>query len=258
MSLLFNYMSMHFRVKMQYKLSFVLTLITQLLVVGVELFVLQSLFNKFSLLDKYNIYELYFNFCIIWFGHSSAQIIGRGFDKFSNLVVDGSFDLLLIRPRNIYIQIIGSDMYYEKISRVISTFIIMIYSFFKITVNVNFFKVIVLLLIIIGSSIMVLSIFIIGAAVSFYTIQGIEFINIFTDGTKQLGQYPMGIFNSIVRGIFTFVIPLTLINYYPMKYLTGESSNYIYGLLPIFAILFIIPAVFIFNTGLKKYKSSGS
>jgi ABC-2 type transport system permease protein len=68
----------------------------------------------------------------------------------------------------------------------------------------------------------------------------------------------MGIFNSIVRGIFTFVIPLTLINYYPMKYLTGESSNYIYGLLPIFAILFIIPAVFIFNTGLKKYKSSGS
>ena len=178
--------------------------------------------------------------------------------KFSNLVVDGSFDLLLIRPRNIYIQIIGSDMFYEKISRVISTFIIMIYSFFKITVNVNFFKVIVLLLIIIGSSIMVLSVFIIGAAVSFYTIQGIEFINIFTDGTKQLGQYPMGIFNSIVRGIFTFVIPLTLINYYPMKYLTGESSNYIYGLLPIFAIFFIIPAVFIFNTGLKKYKSSGS
>jgi len=258
MSLIFNYMSMHFRVKMQYKISFLLTFITQLLVVGVELFVLRNIFSKFSLLDRYNIYELYFNFCIIWFGHSAAQTIGRGFDKFSNLVVDGSFDLLLIRPRNIYIQIIGSDMFYEKISRVISTFILLIYSFFKITVNISLFKVFVLLLIIIGSIMMVLSVFIIGAAVSFYTIQGIEFINIFTDGTKQLGQYPMGIFNGIVRGIFTFIIPLTLINYYPMKYLTGETCNYMYGLLPIFAILFIIPAVLIFNTGLKKYKSSGS
>lgn len=258
MSLLFNYMSMHFRVKMQYKLSFVLTVISQLLVVGVELFVIKSLFNKFSLLDKYNIYELYFNFCIIWFGHSLAQTVGRGFDKFSNLVVDGSFDLLLIRPRNLYIQIIGSDMFYEKISRVISTFILLIYSFFKITVNISFFKLIVLFLIIIGSFVMVLSVFIIGAAVSFYTIQGIEFINIFTDGTKQLGQYPMGIFNNIVRSVFTFIIPLTLINYYPMKYLTGLTSNYLYGLLPIFAILFIIPAICIFNIGLKKYKSSGS
>ena len=258
MSLIFNYMSMHFRVKMQYKVSFVLTLITQLLVVCVELFVLQSMFEKFSLLDKYNLYELYFNFCIIWFGHSLAQTIGRGFDKFSNLVVDGSFDLLLIRPRSLYVQIIGSDMFYEKLSRVVSTFIILIYSFFKITVNISLFKIIVLFLIIIGSVMMVLSVFIIGAAVSFYTIQGIEFINIFTDGTKQLGQYPMGIFNKVVRCIFTFIIPLTLINYYPMQYLTGQSNNFIYGLLPIFAILFILPAIYIFNIGLKKYKSSGS
>ncbi len=258
MSLLVNYMVMHLKVKMQYKVSFVFTMITQLLTVFVEIFVLKSMFSKFSLLDKFNIYELYFNFSIIWLGYSLAQLLGRGFDKFSNLIVDGSFDLLLIRPRNLYLQIIGSDIYYEKITRVLSTLVLFIYSSIKVLNNFNIEKLFMLLTMILGSFIVIMSLFIIGASVTFYTIQGIEFINIFTDGTKHVCQYPMGIFNKIVRGIFTFLIPITLLNYYPIEYLTGRTTNNIYIIYPIIPCLLIIPAVLIFKVGLKKYKSSGS
>ena len=258
MSLLFTYMSMHLKTKMQYKISFVLTLITQLLTMLIEVFVLKSMFDKFNLLETYNVYELYFNFSIVWLGYSLAQMIGRGFDKFTNLIIDGSFDLLLIRPRNLYIQIIGSDFYFEKITRVISSIVLFIIGASKIISNITFFKLLVLILIIIGSFFMIMSVFIIGATFCFYTIQGIEFINIFTDGTKQIGQYPMGIFHKSVRTIFTIFIPLTLVNYYPIEYLTGRTNNFFLGLLPIFAIIFMIPAIYIFKFGLKKYKSSGS
>lgn len=258
MSLLLNYMSMHLKVKMQYKVSFIFTMITQLLTVFVELFVLKSMFEKFSLLEEYNIYELYFNFSIIWLGYSLAQLLCRGFDKFSNLIVDGSFDLLLIRPRNLYLQIIGSDIYYEKITRVISTFVLLIYSFIKIVNSFSMIKLFMLITMILGSFIVILSLFIIGASVCFYTIQGIEFINIFTDGTKHVCQYPMGIYNKIVRNVFTFIIPVALLNYYPIEYLTGRINNNIYILLPLIPCLFIIPAIMLFKIGLKKYKSSGS
>lgn len=258
MSLLFDYMSMHFKVKMQYKLSFILTLISQLLIVLLELFVLQSMFEKFSLLESYNINQLYFNFSIIWLGYSLAQLLGRGFDKFSNLIIDGSLDLLLIRPRNMFIQIIGSDMYYEKLSRVLSTFVLFVYSFFKIIPNFSLLYLLTLIFIFVGSFLIIMSVFIIGASVCFYTIQGIEFINIFTDGTKHVGQYPMGLFNKTVRNIFTFVIPLTLVNYYPIMFLTGKTNNILFAFLPVISSLFIIPAILMFKHGLKKYKSSGS
>lgn len=258
MRLLLSYMSMHLKVRMQYKISFFLTMLSQLLIVVFELFVLQSIFDKFSLLEQYNKYELYFNFSIIWLGYSLAQFFGRGFDKFSNLIVDGSFDLLLIRPQRLYLQIIGSDMNYEKVSRIISTFILFIYSSIKIIPSLNIIKVFVLLSIIIGAFLLIMSVFIIGASICFYTIQGLEFVNIFTDGTKHLGQYPMGIFNKVVRLVFTFVIPLTLVNYYPMEYLTGRESFIGYALLPLISILYILPAILIFKIGLKKYKSSGS
>ena len=105
---------------------------------------------------------------------------------------------------------------------------------------------------------MIMGVFIMGATFCFFTIQGIEFINIFTDGTKQIGQYPMGIFYKAVRTVFTIVIPLTLVNYYPIEYLTERSNNFILGFLPVIAILYIVPAIIIFKIGLKKYKSSGS
>ena len=258
MSLLVNYMFIHLKVKLQYKISFIFTMITQFLTVFVEIFVLKSMFSKFSLLDRYNIYELYLNFSIIWLGYSLAQLLGRGFDKFSNLIVDGSFDLLLIRPRNLYLQIIGSDIYYEKITRVLSTLILFIYSSTKVLDSFTLSNLFMLLMMVLGSFIVIMSLFIIGASVSFYTIQGIEFINIFTDGTKHVCQYPMSIYSKIVRHIFTFIIPITLLNYYPLEYLTGRVNNNLYIFLPIIPCLFIIPAIIIFKIGLKKYKSSGS
>ena len=258
MGLLLNYMSLHLKTKMQYRVSFYFTLLTQLITVLVEVFVLKSIFDKFNLLEEYSVYELYFNFSIVWLGYSLAQFIGRGFDKFTSLVNDGSFDLLLIRPRNLFLQIIGNDIYYEKITRIISSFVLFIYGSVNLINDFNIFKLFILVAIIFGSFFIIMSLFIIGATVCFYTIQGIEFINVFTDGTKQLGQYPIGIFPKIVKTIFTIVIPITLVNYYPIEYLSGRSDNILYGLLPLVSIMYIIPALFIFRHGLKKYKSSGS
>lgn len=258
MGLIFNYMSMHLKVKMQYKISFFLTIIAQALVMVLELFVISSLFEKFDLLDLYDIHELYLVFSVIWFGFSLAQMLGRGFDKFSNLIINGSFDLLLIRPQNIFLQIVGSDIFYEKTSRIISSLILFIYSSTKIIKDINIFKVFLLFIMVLGSFCVFYSIFIVGASICFSTIQGLEFVNIFTDGTKQLAQYPMGIYNKIVRKIFTYILPITLINYYPIDYLTGRTDNIFYIFLPLVSCFSIIPAIILFNHGLKRYKSSGS
>lgn len=258
MSILINYFILHLKIRLQYKISFIFSLIAQLIVVLLELFVIQSMFSKFKLLEEYNINELYLNFSIIWLGYSLAQSFGRGFDKFSNIIKNGNFDILLIRPQNIFIQIIGSDFYFEKFSRIISTLILFIYSSIKVVNNMSILKIYLLITMILGAFIISLAIFIIGASICFYTIEGLEFINIFSDGTKQLAQYPMNIYNKIIKKVFTFIIPITLINYYPIEYLSGRSNSIIYAITPTIACLSIIPAIALFKYGLKKYKSSGS
>lgn len=258
MSLLLKYFATHLKVDLEYRASFILTTIAQGLVMLVELFTINSLFNKFGLLTTYNIYELLLGFSIVWLGFSLTEMFFRGFDHFSDLIVNGSFDILLIRPRNIYLQILGSNICYEKTSRVLVSLLLFIYSAFKVIKTITILKILTLFLIVIGCVIIFASIFIIGASFCFITIQGLEVVNIFTDGSRQLAQYPMGIYKKIVRIIFTYVVPLTIVNYYPIKYLTGHTINIIYVFLPLLSIIFFILSILIFNLGIKKYSSTGS
>ena len=258
MKLIFKYLATHLKVDLEYRASFILTTIAQGLMMIVELFTINSLFNKFGLLDTYNIYELLLGFSIVWLGFSLSEMIFRGFDHFSDLIIHGNFDILLIRPRNLYLQIFGSNICYEKISRVLVSFGLFIYSSTKIIKTFSFLKILTLFMIVFGCVTIFASIFIIGASFCFVTIQGLEVVNIFTDGSRQLNQYPMGIYKKIVRILFTFVIPLTIVNYYPIKYLTGSTTNIIYVFLPLLSIIFLMFSILIFNLGVKKYSSTGS
>lgn len=256
MRLFFSYLAMHLKINLEYKMSFILTSFSQVLVMFMEIFSFCAIFDKFKLLNQYDINELILTFSIVWLGYSISEFIGRGFDHFSDLIVDGSFDLLLIRPRNLYLQILGSNISFEKTSRIIFAFIIFSISVYNL--NFNIYSVIALIGMLIGMISLIMGLLIIGAAYCFISIQGIEFINVFTNGTKSFGQYPMKIYNKAMKFIFTFIIPLSLINYYPIQYIMGYTTNKVYIVLPYLAVLFLIPAFTLFNIGLRKYESSGS
>ena len=258
MKLFFKYLSMHLKVAMEYKIPFFLIVISQLLSVLIEFFTTWALFNKFALLDNFSIYKLLFCFSIVWLTFSISEMFFRGFDEFSDLIRKGNFDILLIRPQNIYFQVIGSKIAFEKISRILVTLIVFIYSSIKIIYPFTFITFLQLLLILISGVILCSSIFIIGASFCFITIEGIEVINIITNGTRQLSQFPMYIYPKIIIKIFTFIIPITLINYYPVKYILHESNNILYIISPLFIILFLLLSIILFNLGIKKYNSVGS
>ena len=258
MKLIKEYLKMHLKSLLEYRSSFIMTSISQIFSIFVELYTVVALFDKFALLDEYNKYELLLGFSIIWFGMSIAEMFARGFDHFSDLIVNGNFDLLLIRPKNIYIQIFGSDICFEKTSRVLISFLILIYSLFKVVKSFTILKLLLIINMIVGSIIIFVSIFIFGASFCFISVQGLEFINIFTNGSRQIGQYPMGIYKKIVRIIFTILIPLTLVNYYPILYLTNKLTNIIYVFLPFLTFILLLLSIFLFNKGIKKYCSTGS
>ena len=258
MKLLFNYLSMHLKTCIEYKSSFIMVLISQVLYMLIELFAIYALFTKFQLLDVYDINKLLLGFSTIWLGYSITEIFGRGFDQFSKIIVNGEFDLLLIRPRNIFLQILGTNIAYEKSGRALVALGLFIYSSIKLIKNFTLLKILLLFNMIIGCIIVIMSLFIIGASICFLTVQGLEVINIFTNGTKQVSEYPIGIYNKIVKFFFTFIIPITLINYYPIDYLIGDTNNILYVFIPLIPIILLILSTFIFKLGMRKYCSTGS
>jgi len=100
--------------------------------------------------------------------------------------------------------------------------------------------------------------FIMHAAFAFFTVEGLEFMNILTYGGREHGRYPFSIYGEGVLRFLTYVIPLALFQYYPLLYLLGRESDVFYMLAPLFSLLFLLPCYAFFRVGLRRYKSTGS
>ena len=258
MKLYIDYLKLHFKTILEYKLSFILSLIAQIFVFFSYYVIILSLFQKFNNLQGYNIYEIMLTFSIIHFGFSMNETFARGIDQFDSLIIDGSFDRLLLRPKNILLQVVGYRIDYAKFSRVAQSIVIMIISLVKLEINWSILKIVTLILMLMSSIAIFFGIFLLAASYCFITVQGLEVRNLFTDGGKHTAQYPIGIFNKYFVKIFTYVIPYALVNYYPLQYFIGKTDNIYYAFLPLIVLLYLIPCFLIFNKGSKNYLSTGS
>ncbi|MBR5227837.1 MAG: ABC-2 family transporter protein [Clostridia bacterium] len=254
---MFKYISMHLKSQLEYKSSFILLSVSQILTFLTYCLTFYSLYERFGAVKKFSIYQVMICFSIVQFGESFSEALLRGFDKFSELIKSGKFDLLLIRPQNIYLQVIGSKMELSKITKSFFSILLLIYAIIKLKIYLNPINLLIVLLMLAGSCIIFASIFVLGAALCFKTVEGLEIVNIFVYGTRDFAQYPIGMYNRVIQIFFTYLIPMAIATYFPMLYITGQVTSIWYAVMPLLTLLTLIPSCIIFNCGVKSYKSCG-
>lgn len=258
MRLYFEYIKLHFKSLIQYKISFILSCTAQLFIFFTYYFMVIALFAKFGNIKGFTVYEVLLALSIIQFGFSFNEMFGRGIDKFDDLIINGDFDIILLKPRGILLQVLCSKFDLVKLLRIIQSIIVLIIALVNLDIEWNILKVITLLFMMISSILIFFGIFVLAASYCFITIQGLEVRNMITDGGKNMAQYPIGIFKKGFIFFFTFIIPYGFVNYYPLLYFIGRTDNYLLGLSPLFVVLFLIPCLLSFKLGCKKYSSCGS
>lgn len=244
--------------QLEYRLSFILTLLSQIGVFFTYYFMTIALFQKFDNIKGFTLYEVLLCFSIIHFGFAFNETFFRGIDKFDKFIIDGSLDRLLVRPRNILFQVICSEMDFVKLARLFQSLIIFIIAINHLDINWNITNILLIIAMFISSIILFFGIFLLMASYCFITIHGLEVRNLLTDGGKQMSQYPIGIFRKGFIFIFTFIVPYASVNYYPLLYLLGKSNNTLYLLSPLLVVIYLIPCLLSFKIGLKHYSSVGS
>ena len=258
MKLYFKALGLHLKAELEYRMSFIFSFFSQVLVFFSYYFVILAMFTKFDNIKGFTMYEVLLCFSIIQFGFAFNEVFARGVDKFDDLIIQGNFDRLLLRPKNILLQVLCSNSDYIKVSRIIQALIVMVIALIKLNIKITLIKFITLVLMLIPSIAIFFSIFVLAASYCFITIQGLEVRNVFTDGGKHMAQYPIGVFNKGFLYFFTFIIPYGFVNYYPLLYFIGKKDNILYAFSPLIVLIYLIPCILIFNLGVKKYSSTGS
>lgn len=258
MKLYFKFFMINLKSQMQFRLSFLFLLFARAFV-SIGVFAgIYFMFLRFNKIEGFVYNEVLLCFSVVFTSFSIAECYARGFDTFSSVISNGEFDRIMVRPRNEIFLVLSSKMEFTNIGRFFTALIVLFYSIPASGIDWTFDKGITLFFMIISGVVIFSGLFLIYAALCFFTLEGLEFMNIFTDGGRNFGQYPYAIYGDGVLKFLTYVVPLALFQYYPLLYITERSSNILYMLTPIIGMLFIIPCYMIWKLGVRKYKSTGS
>lgn len=151
MKLYVKSLSMHLKSMLEYKASFIIAFLSQIIVFFSYYFIILALFDKFDNIKGFTLYEVLLCFSIIQFGYAFCETFARGIDKFDRLIITGDFDRLLLRPKNIIVQVLSSDADFIKISRLIQALIVMIIALVNLDVTITPLKIVTLILMMISA-----------------------------------------------------------------------------------------------------------
>ena len=259
MKLYFKYLSLQLKSAFEYRASLIFDMLSSALSTIACFCGILCLFQKYDTIGSYTINEVLITYALVTFAFALSECFFRGFDQFDKLVRTGELDRLLIRPRSMFLQVLGYKVEFNKFGRILFSGVILFVAILKASIEWSALKVLTFALMIICSIIIFAGIFLIYSSISIFTIEGLEAVSVISNGGRDLCYYPIDVYSGFFRKVFTFIIPLACVNYLPLQYLLGyQQANLLYALSPLFGIVFFVLCYILFRWSLTKYKSTGS
>ncbi len=253
-----HYISIHIKGVMQYKTSFFLSVLGTFLVSFNVFLGIHVMFLRFNSIEGFTYSQVLLCYAIFLMGFSLAECVARGFDTFSSIVRHGEFDRILLRPRSPILQVLGSRFELNRIGRMLQAAAMFYMGIWRSRVIWTPDKILTVIFMILGGMALFSGIFLIYAALCFFTLEGLEFMNVFTDGAREFGKYPIEVYGKRFLRFCTFLVPYALVQYYPLRYLLGEVHEPVWIFLPLAAFGFLVPSYLLWRLGVRKYQSAGS
>lgn len=258
MKIFFKMILMNIKSQLEYKKAFIISTIGTFLVTFLMTISVKFLFMEFTHIGEWTYYEVLFLVGVVYFVFSLSEMFLRGLDKFDDIIRKGDFDRIMIRPQNLLIQSTSMEFDLSKVGKTVQALSIIIIALAHLQIEWTISKILVFLLINVGLFIIFLGTFILKATFCFWTIEGLEFMNIISEGGKKVAMYPINIYVKWFGFIFTFIFPFGMINYFPVLYIFGKADNWYWGLTPLFTIVYLVVCLLVWRLGVRHYESTGS
>lgn len=173
-------------------------------------------------------------------------------------ITRGILDKYLIRPLNPLFQLVAEMIQLEGFGELILGIIFLSIFGPKLLISWTVSNVLALIVCSFFAMWFFFSIKLIFGSLSFWTKRSIEVMTLIYD-FSNFAKYPIDIFNRAVRFLLTFIIPFSVVIFFPIKALLFNEP--IWGIVLRVALsctLMVVIAYFIWLKGLKKYESAGS
>jgi ABC-2 type transport system permease protein len=259
-----RYVSASIRAQAQYPAATLLLTAGHIAATAIEILGVFALFHRFGQVKGWSFGEVALFYGLINITFSIADLLTRGFDVFgTDFVRTGAFDRVLLRPRSVTLQLIGYESRLSRIGRMLQGLAVLVLATRLAHIDWDPAAVAIAVWAVAGGVALFAGILVLQATLSFWTIESLEAVNVFTYGGVQAAQYPLNIYAGWFRRVLTFGVPLACVAYYPVLAILKRpdplgAPDWILPLTPLAGFAFLALSFLAWRAGMARYASTGS
>ena len=244
--------------KMSYRSDFIISLIGMLFTNISGFITFWILFQNFPSINGWGYYEMMF---LYGFSLTSLTPVQCLFDNNWQLriyVYSGDFIKYCFRPINLFFYFQSEVFDIKGLGQLVFGIGTIAYSWSHMSLPFDVLMLLKLIVFLITASLVMIALQTAAAATCFWTHNSFYVLDL-AFKFKDYAKYPVTIFNSVFRFIFTFLLPIAFIAYYPsLVILRPDEVPVLSWLSPVIGIVFFYISYRIWMYGASRYSGTGS
>ncbi|VAX17328.1 hypothetical protein MNBD_NITROSPINAE01-1012 [hydrothermal vent metagenome] len=252
------------RAKMEYKVTFLFLLVALLFYYLGQLGVILIILTKFKNINGWSLGEMAFLYGLLVFSQGISTLLFSSLNYFENLIIEGDFDRLLVRPLNPLLQVLASSFELSSVAHFLIGSTALYYGATRSGLEWTFQKIAFFPIALLGAVLIQGGIRLAVAAVTFWTTRNRSLVHTIVYSSKEFILYPISIYNFWVQAFLTLIFPLAFINYYPSHFFLARDSSTLlfhpllqYGT-PLAGLIVFTMAYALWKAGINHYQSVGN
>lgn len=256
-SIYFKIIAQDFKSKMSYRADFIISTLGMIMTNISGFIGFYIIFKNFETINGWNYYEMLFLYGFSLIALTPMQCLFDNNWSLRYTVYDGSFIKYCFRPINIFFYFISEVFDVKGLGQFFMGSVTLAYAWNKLEIPFTLGRGLLLVLALCTGSLFMIAIMNMAAATCFWIVNsGYVMITMFkfTDYAK----YPVSIYQGIFRVLFTFVIPIAFVSYYPSYIFLRPEVPVLTCIAPFYGIFFFWLSYKVWMRGANRYSGTGN
>jgi ABC-2 type transport system permease protein len=250
------------RSQLEYRLSAGLQFLGAVLTTAMDFLAIAVIFANVPELGEWSLTEVALLYALASISFALTDLAIGHLDLLPQMIREGTFDQILVRPLPSLFQLIASDFAVRRFGRLLQGIAVLVYALVVADVDWTVGRVLAIPVAIAAGTLIYGAVWIALATVAFWIVDAIEFVNAFTYGGNFLSQYPIGIFARWLQGLVVFLVPVAFVAYFPSLYILDKKDELglpeaFQYLSPLVAVLAVFAAGRVWRHAVRRYRSAG-
>lgn len=254
-----QYLAQYTKARLAYRADFWAGLLSDLIYQAANLLFIVIVFSQVPLLRGWSREEIIFIYGYFLLPYSLFNATAANLWDFPDrYIVKGEMDRVLTRPLHSLFQVLLETVDLEAFLGAVTGTGLLVWSAWQLQLDLRWYDLPVLLVMVLGSAAVYLGIYVALAAVAFWTDARTGLVPLMWN-LNSYGRYPVEIYRGWLRFLLTWVLPLAFAGFYPAAwFLRRESWGTFAALTPLVGGLVLFLGIRIWNSGVSRYRGAGS